>query len=307
VKVKGGTRERVNLTLAYPDDPVEIAAMKAKKAARSGTAVVKTQARTVRDVVAAYGRTGYQLRGLVASLGDRDIHHVSTRDIKDARDKWQSRKGSGPNGERHFLQAARAFFNWAVRENYLTHTPFKSAQGASLISVSTSSKRTRRLEAGEEDRIRAVGDVFITDFMVAMLATGCRPGELRQLKRSEVRERLIVLAENAKDGEERRVPIRPELAEIFARRTTDYVFADERGRMCSRERLCEKWRAVCKLANVVDLHLHDLRAEFGSRMLEAAVPLHLVRDALGHANVSMTSTYLRSRVDSLDAAYARLK
>jgi site-specific recombinase XerD len=40
-------------------------------------------------------------------------------------------------------------------------------------------------------------------------------------------------------------------------------------------------------------------------MLEAGVPMHEVRDALGHANISMTSTYLRTRTDSLDAAYAR--
>jgi site-specific recombinase XerD len=53
---------------------------------------------------------------------------------------------------------------------------------------------------------------------------------------------------------------------------------------------------------VENLHLHDLRGEFGSTMLEAGVPMHEVRDALGHANISMTSTYLRTRTDSLDAA-----
>ena len=76
--------------------------------------------------------------------------------------------------------------------------------------------------------------------------------------------------------------------------------------MLSRERLRARWRSTCGAAKVEGLHLHDLRAEFGSRMLEADVPLHLVRDSLGHANVSMTSTYLRSRTDSLDAAYAKL-
>ena len=36
------------------------------------------------------------------------------------------------------------------------------------------------------------------------------------------------------------------------------------------------------------------------------MPIHQVRDALGHANIQMTSTYLRTRTDSLDAAYAQL-
>ena len=53
------------------------------------------------------------------------------------------------------------------------------------------------------------------------------------------------------------------------------------------------------------MHLHDLRAEAGSQLLEAGVPLHTVRDALGHASTTMTSTYLRSRTDSLTDAYKR--
>jgi integrase len=193
-----------------------------------------------------------------------------------------------------------------VKDNYASRTPFLSPQGRALITVSKSSKRTRRLEPGEEERIRAVEDAFVNDFMSAMLLTGCRPGELRTLQRSEVRERIVILASKAKDKEKRRIPIRPELKTILDRRTGEYPFGDESGKMLSRERLCERWRIVCAKANIVNLHLHDLRAEFGSRMLEADVPLHLVRDSLGHANVSMTSTYLRSRTDSLDAAYAKL-
>lgn len=42
----------------------------------------------------------------------------------------------------------------------------------------------------------------------------------------------------------------------------------------------------------IDLHLHDLRRECGSRWLEGGVPLHTVRDWLGHTNISQTSTYL---------------
>jgi integrase len=44
----------------------------------------------------------------------------------------------------------------------------------------------------------------------------------------------------------------------------------------------------------IDLHFHDLRHEAGSRLLEHGWPLHHVRDMLGHANVSQTSTYLNA-------------
>jgi hypothetical protein len=36
------------------------------------------------------------------------------------------------------------------------------------------------------------------------------------------------------------------------------------------------------------------------------VPLNDVRDALGHASVTMTDTYLRARTSALDEGYGRL-
>ena len=60
----------------------------------------------------------------------------------------------------------------------------------------------------------------------------------------------------------------------------------------------------------VDLHFHDLRREAGSRWLEGGVPLHVVRDWLGHANISQTSTYLagtqRTQHDAMTAYEDRL-
>jgi hypothetical protein len=56
---------------------------------------------------------------------------------------------------------------------------------------------------------------------------------------------------------------------------------------------------------VKNLHLHDLRAEAGSQLLESGVNLRDVRDAVGHSSTTMTSTYLRGRVDSLREAFER--
>jgi integrase len=49
----------------------------------------------------------------------------------------------------------------------------------------------------------------------------------------------------------------------------------------------------------IDLHVHDLRHEAGSRLLEAGWPLHEVQQMLGHANISQTSTYLNATLRNL--------
>lgn len=44
---------------------------------------------------------------------------------------------------------------------------------------------------------------------------------------------------------------------------------------------------------------------WGRPPFEAGVPIHDVRDALGHSSTTMTSAYLRTRVNRLAKAYQR--
>ena len=55
----------------------------------------------------------------------------------------------------------------------------------------------------------------------------------------------------------------------------------------------------------IDLHFHDLRREFGSRVLESGSSLVEARDLLGHANITQTSTYLNSTAKALGLAIER--
>jgi integrase len=57
----------------------------------------------------------------------------------------------------------------------------------------------------------------------------------------------------------------------------------------------------------IDLHCHDLRHEFASRLLEAGCSLAEVRDLLGHSSITTTSRYLQSTVQSLGRAIERLE
>src|SRR5882672_6688393 len=67
------------------------------------------------------------------------------------------------------------------------------------------------------------------------------------------------------------------------------------------------WRATCRRAGVRGLHFHDLRREFGSRLLESGADPHDVREFLGHANITTTSRYLASSALRLERALSRLE
>ena len=59
-----------------------------------------------------------------------------------------------------------------------------------------------------------------------------------------------------------------------------------------------------KLA-AINLHLHDLRRESGSRMLEGGMPLNIVQAFLDHANISTSSRYLKVTSVGMHAAMKR--
>ncbi len=57
----------------------------------------------------------------------------------------------------------------------------------------------------------------------------------------------------------------------------------------------------------INLHWHDLRHEYASRLVERGVPLAQVRDLLGHASILTTERYDNQRLEALQAAVARLE
>jgi integrase len=133
---------------------------------------------------------------------------------------------------------------------------------------------------------------------------------------------LLIRAENAKDAQVRRLPISTRLQAVLGMARTDpagreypptaFVFGLFGQRVRNIKKAWEtcvprahgyepKWAKGGKLSEEsrsalqrIDLHFHDLRHEAGSRWREAGVPLHHVKELLGHANVSQTDTYLNA-------------
>ncbi len=66
------------------------------------------------------------------------------------------------------------------------------------------------------------------------------------------------------------------------------------------------WATAVDRAGLGDLHLHDLRHTFASRLIMRGVPILAVSKLLGHASLTMTMRYAHLAPDGLDAAIAAI-
>ena len=83
------------------------------------------------------------------------------------------------------------------------------------------------------------------------------------------------------------------------------MFGNEAGERIKR--VITAWRSTCRRAGISNLHFHDLRREFACRLLESRADLSVVREFLGHANVTTTSRYLKTSAVRLVEALERME
>ena len=272
--------------------------------------------------------------GRMVKLGDKTMADITTADLEAVRMHWPLKtkqpKG-GITGPDRNLKRLRHIFNWAIVKGIVDGSPFRRAH-LSVITFEKEDGRVRRFEGDEEQRLRAAAQAdttarneppWLDHLIVAALQTGCRRGELLTLQWSQVkwsngkqRGMLFLPADKTKTKRDRWIPITKPLLNILEMRKhapngtehkpDAYVFGNEVGE--PRNSFKGHWWRVCEAAGIEDLHFHDLRREFASRLLESGVvPLHEISEWLGHANIQTTSIYLRTKRASLMQAVERLE
>jgi integrase len=223
------------------------------------------------------------------------------------------------------LRLLRAAFNWALDKDLVERSPFKRGD-RTTVKLSRELARSRRLQAGESERLLAKCGSHLRNVVEAALETGCRRGELLLLQWRQVQleapAEIWLPAGKTKTGRARRIPISDRLRKILEMRRDAvraalelteeqalpealYVFGNELGQRHGAIKTA--WRLACERADVRDLHFHDLRREAGSRWLEGGVPLHTIREWLGHTNIAQTSTYLATTIAGGHAAMRRFE
>ena len=152
-------------------------------------------------------------------------------------------------------------------------------------------------------------DVFhIVKFALkAILLTGQRPGEIRNMKKDQIINGVwIIPAENRKNSEENRIPILPMFAEIIElaanyNHNSNYVFPSPQDdkKPVTVGALANALRRHRKEMNVDDRFTpHDLRRTLRTRLAELGISDIVAERVLGHKLQGIMAVYNRHGYDA---------
>lgn len=99
-----------------------------------------------------------------------------------------------------------------------------------------------------------------------------------------------------------------ELAPLLERCGRGLVFATSSGAPVLTSYVRAWLKRTAKLVGVDRLHAHGARHAHALHLVEAGIPLHYIRDDLGHSNIATTDTYIarlnpKARVNAIVNAY----
>ena len=218
---------------------------------------------------------------------------------------------TAPGTANHALALLRQILNHAIACGYIATNPVRG------IRRNPGRKMTRFLSREEIARLHRVLDWYAegsasqaqqADIIRLLLLTGCRKSEIVYLRREEVREDRLELADS-KTGP-RTVLLSEPARKIVARRMQlgngPWLFPSFSDPSRPRAREPWLWNRVRREAGMEDVRLHDLRHTVASQAAMHGVPLPVVARLLGHSDVRMTMHYTHVGDREVEAAAERV-
>ena len=200
-----------------------------------------------------------------------------------------------PGAANRALEILRAMMfraeEWGRRERGtnpclgIRHNPKRSI--ARFLDTDELAQLGRALDAREAEWPQAVNAIRL------LALTGCRRGEVLDLRWRHIGERAINLADS-KTGP-RAVPLGAAARALIkalpgARDPDAYLFPHHAGKRKPKA-LVERWQAICADAKLGKLRLHDLRHSAASQAVMAGEGLSQVGKLLGHRQHRTTANY----------------
>lgn len=250
-----------------------------------------------------YRETGYMIGAHIRpALGKQRVDSLTTRQIR----AWHHKLVGEPPEDKELLRkrkasanrvltVLRALLNYAWRERQV-----KSDEAWRRVKPfrRVDAPRIRYLSEDECVRLLNACPPDLRDLARGALLTGCRYGELCELRRGDIDlEAKTVTVEKSKGGKSRHVPLSAEGAAFFdgltaGRKRDEAVFLRADGLPWRGSQQWAPMREACERAGISpSASFHILRHSFASLLVMRGAPLQAVSVVLGHSDTRMTERH----------------
>lgn len=240
---------------------------------------------------------------LIDFHGDTSIEKITARLAQQFVTKTFMRTKHGANLVNRTLKAA---FNFAVEWGYITENPFKKVRLPKI-------EKNVPLFINEADLAKIISVTKREDlknlFLFAFY-TGMRLGEILNLRWKEIDLiTKVIYVKNSrefttKSKKERAIPISGKLfnvlSEIEESSPDDYVFSKCKGIHLNGDYSSKLFKDAVILAGLnPKIHFHTLRHSFASNLVQRGASLYVVKELLGHGDITTTQIYSHLQKDNL--------
>jgi integrase len=230
-----------------------------------------------------------------------------------------------------------------VAREYLDRSPFRRGSETLIRLFREDNKRRRRISDDEEQRLLDAAPPILRAMIITALDTGMRRGEMLALRSGDIDwsdQTITLRGPTTKSGKTTKIPIatlrlravlewlrldaagqrKPDSARVFSNgvgepirgfRTawvSTLLKAHGTRPQWSKGGVWKSLTPECQERfRAINLHWHDIRHEFASRLDERGVPLSQIRDLLGHASIVTTERYDHHTFAALQQAAGRLE
>ncbi len=201
-----------------------------------------------------------------------------------------------------YFRTLKAAFNKAIAWNYLSENPLKK------IKVPKIAKAFPVFISVAEYQIilNNTKDDYLKNIYTAAFYTGMRLGELLNMKWSWIDfEQNLIKVQNSdtfttKSKKDRIIPIcstlrilfRTQFPKVIDLNKNDFVFTRENGIKLNEDFISKQFKKSVRAAGLDDkIHFHTLRHSFASMLVQRGVSLYVVKELLGHEDLSTTQIY----------------
>ena len=213
------------------------------------------------------------------------------------------------------LSTLRTFFKYLLKEGILQSSPIKTVNGPRISKPLPSFAKTEELDSLKIDGLFQKDFSGIRDRLMfeILYQTGIRSSELIGLTVDRVKQDQIKVI--GKRKKERIIPITPELNNLIQEykklRTkfnteTNNFFVLDNGKKLYPKFVYRKINNYLSIATDLEKRSpHVLRHTFATHMLNNGAGLEILKDLLGHANLSATQVYTHNSFAQLNTIYSQ--